>query len=95
MTGVQTCALPISYWGAYAASKAALEMLVRTYAGEISKTRIRANLIDPGVVRTALRAQAFPGEDPETLAPPESVTDGFLELAVSECARHGEVLRLP
>src|ERR1700761_6075839 len=47
------------YWGPYAISKAALEMLVKIYAGEITKTRVRANLIDPGAVRTRLRARAF------------------------------------
>ena len=51
------------YRGSYAVSKAGLEMLVKIYAGEISKTRVRANLIDPGIVRTRLRACAFPGED--------------------------------
>ena len=50
------------YWGPYAVSKAGLEMLVKIYAGEISKTRVRANLIDPGIVRTRLRARAFPGK---------------------------------
>ena len=55
--------LGIAYWGAYATSKAGLEMLVRTYAAEVAKTRVRVNLLDPGVVRTATRARAFPGED--------------------------------
>jgi NAD(P)-dependent dehydrogenase (short-subunit alcohol dehydrogenase family) len=80
------------YWGPYAISKAGLEMLVKIYAGEITKTRVRANLIDPGVVRTRLRARAFPGEDPARLAPPESVTDAFLALALPECIRNGEIL---
>lgn len=81
------------YWGPYAVSKAALEMLTRTYAGEVAKTNIRVNLFDPGVVRTRLRAEAFPGEDPNTLPPPESVTDGLIELASPTCRRHGEVVR--
>lgn len=80
------------YWGPYAVSKAGLEMLVRLYAGEITKTRVRANLIDPGIVRTRLRAQAFPGEDPACLPPPESVSDAFLPLALPECTRNGEVV---
>jgi NAD(P)-dependent dehydrogenase (short-subunit alcohol dehydrogenase family) len=80
------------YWGPYAASKAGLEMLVKIYAGEITKTRVRANLIDPGVVRTRLRARAFPGEDPAPLPPPESVADAFLALALPECTRNGEVV---
>ena len=81
-----------AYWGPYAVSKAGLEMLVRIYAGEIAKTRVRANLIDPGIVRTRLRARAFPGENPAHLAPPESVADAFLALASPECSRNGEVV---
>jgi NAD(P)-dependent dehydrogenase (short-subunit alcohol dehydrogenase family) len=80
------------YWGPYAISKAGLEMLVKIYAGEITKTRVRANLIDPGIVRTRLRARAFPGEDPAHLPPPESVADAFLALALPECTRNGEIL---
>lgn len=82
------------YWGPYAVSKAGLEMLVKIYAGEITKTRVRANLIDPGIVRTRLRARAFPGENPAHLPPPESVTDAFLSLALPECTRNGEILNL-
>ena len=67
-------------------------MLVKIYAGEITKTRVRANLIDPGIVRTRLRARAFPGEDPARLPPPESVADAFLALALPECTRNGEVV---
>ena len=76
----------------YAVSKAGLEMLVKIYAGEIARTRVRANLIDPGIVRTRLRARAFPGEDPSRLPPPESVADAFLTLALPECACNGEVV---
>jgi NAD(P)-dependent dehydrogenase (short-subunit alcohol dehydrogenase family) len=79
-----------AYYGAYAASKAALESLVRTYAAEISKTNVRANLIDPGVIRTALRAQAYPGEDPGTLRPPEAVTAAFVDLAEEACRHQGK-----
>jgi NAD(P)-dependent dehydrogenase (short-subunit alcohol dehydrogenase family) len=80
------------YWGPYAVSKAGLEMLVKIYAGEIAKTRVRANLIDPGIVRTRLRARAFPGEDPSRLPPPESVADAFLALALPECTCNGDVV---
>ncbi len=81
------------YWSPYAASKAALETLVRTYAAEVTKTNLRVNLLDPGIVRTGMRAQAFPGEDPVSLAPPESVSDLVVELAASDCRRNGEVVR--
>jgi NAD(P)-dependent dehydrogenase (short-subunit alcohol dehydrogenase family) len=81
-----------AYWGPYAVAKAGLEMLVRIYAGEIAKTRARANLIDPGPVRTRLRARAFPGEDPALLPPPESVAEVFLSLAVPECRKNGALV---
>ena len=81
------------YWGAYAVSKAALEAMVLTYAGEVNKTEVRVNLVDPGATRTALRAQAFPGEDPEKLKTPESIAGLFAELASPRSTRHGEVVR--
>ena len=80
------------YWGPYAISKTGLEMLVKIYAGEITKTRVRANLINPGIVRTRLRARVFPGEDPAHLPPPESVAEAFLTHALPECTRNGEIL---
>jgi NAD(P)-dependent dehydrogenase (short-subunit alcohol dehydrogenase family) len=81
------------YWGAYAASKAGLEHMVRTWAGEVAKTPVRVNLLDPGIVRTRMRAQAFPGENPDKLRPPESITDAFVALAAEDCARHGELVQ--
>jgi NAD(P)-dependent dehydrogenase (short-subunit alcohol dehydrogenase family) len=83
---------PTAYFGAYAASKAALEMVVKMYAAEVAKSNLRVNLLDPGIVRTKLRAQGFPGEDPMSLRPPESVADRFVELAAPACTRHGEVI---
>src|SRR5262249_27674692 len=80
------------YWGPYAVSKAGLEMLVKIYAGEITKTQVRANLIDPGIVRTRLRARAFPAQNPEGLPPPASATDTFLALPLPECTRNGEIV---
>jgi NAD(P)-dependent dehydrogenase (short-subunit alcohol dehydrogenase family) len=90
-----TCARarqPHAYWGLHAAAKAALEAMVGCYAGEQGLTRIRVNLVDPGVVRTQLRAEAFPGEKPDDLRPPEAVTDAFVELASPDCTRQGEVV---
>jgi NAD(P)-dependent dehydrogenase (short-subunit alcohol dehydrogenase family) len=83
-----------AYWGAYAASKAALETLVRVYADEVEKTKLRVNLIDPGKVRTALRARAFPGEKPEQVPHPDTITDMFVELAEATSTRHGEIVEL-
>ncbi len=82
--------VPIAYWGPYAASKAGLEMLVRIYAAEVARTRIRVNLLDPGIVRTAMRATAFPGENPASLRPPEAITDRFVNLAEPACTLNGE-----
>jgi NAD(P)-dependent dehydrogenase (short-subunit alcohol dehydrogenase family) len=81
-----------AYWGAYAASKAGLEALVKTWAAELTNTSVRANLINPGATRTQMRAKAFPGEDPATLPAPEDLVPLFLELASPHCQRNGEVL---
>ncbi len=59
-----------AFWGAYTMSKAALEALAKTYADEIENTNIKVNLVNPGPVATAMRAKAYPGEDPETLTKP-------------------------
>lgn len=80
------------YGGAYAVSKAALEMTVRLYASEVAKSNLRVNLLDPGVIRTKLRAQAFPGEDPTVHRPPEAITDAFVALAAPSCRQHGEIV---
>jgi NAD(P)-dependent dehydrogenase (short-subunit alcohol dehydrogenase family) len=80
------------YWGGYAVSKAALEMLVKVWAGETRQTRLRINLVDPGIVRTQMRANAFPGEDPAAHPPPEAITDVFVALALPDCTRHGETV---
>jgi NAD(P)-dependent dehydrogenase (short-subunit alcohol dehydrogenase family) len=81
-----------AYWGAYATSKAALEMMVKIYAAENDRTTVCANLLSPGAVRTRMRAQAMPGEDPMSLPPPEAITERFVELAEAACTRNGEVV---
>ncbi len=83
-----------AYWNAYAASKAGLEALVRSYAAEIANTPIRANLVDPGSVHTRLRNNAFPGEDKASLRRPEDVTEPFLSAASPDCTRNGEIFTL-
>lgn len=85
-----------AYWGAYAVSKAGLEAMVRTYAEEAAKTAVRANLIDPGPTRTRMRAQAFPGEDPQTLKPADDprLVEAFLALALPACQHNGELIQL-
>ena len=81
-----------AYWGAYAASKAALEAMVRIYARELAITKVTANLVDPGVMATALRLRAYPGEDRAKLPAPESRTETFVALAEASSARNGELV---
>jgi NAD(P)-dependent dehydrogenase (short-subunit alcohol dehydrogenase family) len=80
-----------AYWGPYAASKAALEVLVRTYAAECATTSVRANLFGPGPTRTRMYASAFPGIDPMTLPTPEEVAKAILPLCLPECAETGKI----
>lgn len=80
------------YWGPYAASKAALEQMVKIYAAEVAHTAVKANIIDPGRVRTKMRALAYPGEDPLSLPTPDAVTDIFVDLATPGEVRNGSVI---
>jgi NAD(P)-dependent dehydrogenase (short-subunit alcohol dehydrogenase family) len=78
------------YWGGYAMSKAALESLVLTYAAECAGTKVRVNLLNPGPIRTAMRAKAMPGEDPSTLRRPEQLAPLIVELLSPANDRNGE-----
>lgn len=81
------------FWGVYAAGKAALEAIVRTWAAEVANiSKLRINLVDPGVVATRMRTIAFPGEDQATLRQPDEVTEVFVDLAEPACTRHGEIV---
>jgi NAD(P)-dependent dehydrogenase (short-subunit alcohol dehydrogenase family) len=72
---------PRAYWGAYGASKAALETLVLAYADETRNfPSPKVAIVDPGSTATKMRAEAFPGEDPATLKPPSAVADAIVEL---------------
>lgn len=82
-----------AYWGPYAVSKAGLDALVKTYAQELAESSVRANLVDPGAVRTLMRAKAFPGEDPDTLPAPEELAPLFLELVSPECDFNGRIVK--
>ena len=72
---------PKAFWGPYGVTKAGLEHLVRTWADELEQTKIRAVLLDPSVMRTRMRAEAMPGEDPATLPDPSEIGPLILELA--------------
>jgi NAD(P)-dependent dehydrogenase (short-subunit alcohol dehydrogenase family) len=85
---------PRPYWGPYAVSKAALEMVVQTYALEVQNvTPIRVNLIDPGATRTKMRAAAYPGENPETRPHPDEITEVFVKLASPDFTATGQVIK--
>lgn len=83
-----------AYWGAYAASKAALEAMALTWADELANTKVRVNLLSPGPIATRMRAAAFPGEDPATLRKPEDIAGAFVDLALPSCTRHGKTISL-
>lgn len=75
---------PKAFWGPYGASKAAMEHIVRTWADELENTPVRAALVDPNAMRTRMRAEAMPGEDPETLPDPSEIGPLIVELARAE-----------
>jgi NAD(P)-dependent dehydrogenase (short-subunit alcohol dehydrogenase family) len=81
-----------AYWGAYAASKAALEALVLAYAAELRITRVKVNLFDPGPMATRLRAKAYPGERAESVPPPSRAASALIDLLVPDCPHHGQRL---
>jgi NAD(P)-dependent dehydrogenase (short-subunit alcohol dehydrogenase family) len=80
---------PRAYWGPYAASKAALDALVLCWAAELEVTPIKANIFNPGPTRTAMRAKAFPGEDPMTLPAPEDVAPAIVAMLQSGYGENG------
>lgn len=83
-----------AYWGTYSISKSALETMGMVYADETRHTSMRVNIIDPGAVRTDMRAAAKPGENPQTLPQPEDIMDDFLKLAADDCTFHGQIIRI-
>ncbi|NCF79330.1 MAG: SDR family oxidoreductase, partial [Alphaproteobacteria bacterium] len=80
------------FWGAYSTGKAALDALVKSWAHEHENDPLRVNLLSPGPIRTAMRAQAMPGEDPETLPSPADLAPLFLELLSETETRTGKIL---
>src|SRR5262252_4756705 len=88
-------ALTLAYWGPYAVSKAALEALARTYAAETATTNVRVNVFTPGPVRTRMRAQAMPGEDPTTLEPPDHVAQTIVEMCLPSMQESGKLYAYP
>jgi NAD(P)-dependent dehydrogenase (short-subunit alcohol dehydrogenase family) len=84
------------YWGPYAVSKAALEALARTYAAETANTsKVRVMLANPGPLRTKMRAQAMPGEDPSTLRRPDEFARALLPLCEADWQETGCLYDFP
>jgi NAD(P)-dependent dehydrogenase (short-subunit alcohol dehydrogenase family) len=85
---------PRAFWGAYGSSKAALESLLGAYADETAYLeRIRVHIVDPGATRTRMRANAFPGEEPESVKPPQVVGEAIVERLLAD-APTGEKVRV-
>jgi NAD(P)-dependent dehydrogenase (short-subunit alcohol dehydrogenase family) len=83
------------FWGPYSVSKTALDTLARTYANEVRQTPIRVVLVNPGRMRTAMRAQAMPGEDPATLPHPDELAPYIVEMASPAFDRRDTVFDFP
>ena len=80
-------ATPRAFWGAYGASKAALENLVDSYGEEVKNlSQVRTVIVDPGRTRTKMRASAYPGEDPSTVKEPSIVADAIVQMLKTEFA---------
>ena len=81
-----------AYWSAYAAAKAGLEAFVQCYAKEVGITNIKVNLLNPGAVRTAMRAKAVPGEDPAELPQPADVAPLIVDMLSPNYDGHDEII---
>ena len=84
-----------AFWGPYAASKAAVEAMARSYAAETENSALRVMLVNPGPLRTAMRRAAMPGEDPETLKTPEDLAPHLVELASPGWTETGKIFDFP
>jgi NAD(P)-dependent dehydrogenase (short-subunit alcohol dehydrogenase family) len=92
-SGVATSAY--AYWAPYSVSKAALDVLARTYAAETSSTAVRVNLFNPGPTRTGMRAMAMPGEDPMKLPTPAQVAAKLVDLCLPSFTETGKIYDFP
>ncbi|WP_395001505.1 SDR family NAD(P)-dependent oxidoreductase [Sphingomonas sp.] len=85
-------ATPRAFWGAYGASKAALETLLGAYADENEHgEKLRVHIVDPGATRTRMRQLAFPGEEPDSVKPPEVVAKAIIERILGDAATGGRI----
>ena len=83
---------PRAFWGCYGAAKAAMENFVSAYAQETQITNLKVNILDPGATRTAMRAKAMPGEDPDTLPPPQDLAPLIREMLSPSYDKTGEIV---
>ncbi len=85
----------LAYWGPYSISKAAVEAMARTYAAETATTPMKVMLVNPGPLRTRMRAEAMPGEDPLTLKTPEDLAPHLVEIASPDWSETGKIFDFP
>ncbi|TCR62673.1 SDR family NAD(P)-dependent oxidoreductase [Bosea sp. BK604] len=85
----------LAYWGPYSISKAAVEAMARTYAAENATTPLKVMIVNPGPLRTRMRAEAMPGEDPMTLRTPEELTPHLVEMASPSWSESGKIFDFP
>jgi NAD(P)-dependent dehydrogenase (short-subunit alcohol dehydrogenase family) len=79
------------FWGLYAASKAAVDAMVKSYAGELTQTKVKVNVFYPDAVRTAMRAKAMPGENPETLPKPADIAPKLVDMVSPALKENGKL----
>jgi NAD(P)-dependent dehydrogenase (short-subunit alcohol dehydrogenase family) len=84
-----------AYWGPYAISKAAVDVMARTWAAETATTALHVNLFNPGPIRTRMRAAAMPGEDPMTLPTPEQAAEKIVALCLPSFSKTGKLYSFP
>lgn len=82
------------FWGLYAASKAAVDAMAKAYAGEVAQTKVKVNVFYPGAVRTAMRAKAMPGENPETLPKPADIAPRLIDLVSPAVKENGRLFNV-
>ena len=81
-----------AYWAPYSVSKAGLETLAKTYANETADSTVKVNVVDPGATATGMRAEAYPGEDPNTIKTPDESAQAILELCLPSVTESGQIV---
>lgn len=81
-----------AYWAPYSVSKAGLETLAKTYANETADSTVKVNVVDPGATATGMRAEAYPGEDPNTIKTPDEAAQAILELCLPSVTESGQIV---